>query len=495
MSDEVIAVAESEAPKSIGKQFQYDVFVSYSHRDAAWVRNDFLAQLRNAGLKVLIDTEFEIGIPSVQNMTRALEEARHVVVVLTPNWVAGEWTAFEGYLFATADPIGRLRRVLPLMLEPCKPPPHIAFLTYADFIDARKRAEEMQRLLRAMKTHENLNDALPIRTKYASEYASEGLQALADLMHDADVRDTVAEFKTVFRDTRRQVEVVYNYKDLHDQLHDIQLQCYAPIVRETERFPIDPIAVTVVTNSRETLESRIANISEITQRANYLASERADLQSLQQVLATLDTALTELDAALLKKTTQKLSRVLTLQPSRVNAKLVTAAGNLHLESLVAAMQKISQRLTELHAHADKVRQFSDGVRALETLHTALTALIQEHDLWQVVDNRFNLLATEIEQEVDSLGDSWNDVRQIAAPLYEKKLEAWAEKYRLLEERLLKAIAEHNPIQARMQFDLCRGRAVDRFFQVDGSLKRSCENLRKIGDPLAAVLQSYERDQS
>jgi tetratricopeptide (TPR) repeat protein len=487
MGDEQSSVAVPPAVSTEGTPFRYDVFVSYSHKDAAWVRNDFLAQLRNAGLKVLIDTEFEVGVPSVQNMTRALEEARHVVIVLTPNWVAGEWTAFESYLFATADPVGRQRRVLPLMLEPCKPPPHIAFLTYADFIDAGKRAEEMERLLRAMKTQENLNDALPIRTKYASEYAREGLQALADLMQDADVRDTVAEFKTVFRDTRRQVEVVYNYKDLHDQLHDIQLLCYDPIVRETERFPADRLAVGAVTNSRETLESRIASISEITQRADYLASERADLISLQQALATYDAALTNLDTALLKKATQKLSRVMTLQPSRVNAKLVAAAGNLHLESLVAAMQKISQRLTELHAHAEKVQQFSDGVRALETLHAALTALIQEHDLWQVVDTRFNLLATEIEQEVDSLGDSWNDVRQIAAPLYEKKLEAWAEKYRLLEERLLKAIAEHNPNQARMQFDLCRGRAVERFYQVDVSLKRSCENLRKIGEPLAAVL--------
>jgi len=122
MSDEIPSVAASSSATA-SPSFPYDVFISYSHKDGSWVRSEFVAELKKAGLKVLIDTDFAVGKPSVENMTNALRDARHVVAVLTPNWVAGEWTGFEGYLFTTADPVGRQRRLLPLMLESCKPPP------------------------------------------------------------------------------------------------------------------------------------------------------------------------------------------------------------------------------------------------------------------------------------------------------------------------------------------------------------------------------------
>src|SRR6516162_706085 len=128
-------VVEPEAT-STKNGFRHDVFISYSHKDESWVRSEFLPELERASLKVAIDArDFTIGRPSVQNMVEAIQHARHVVAVLTPNWVASEWAGFEGYLVTTVDPIGRQRRLLPLMLEPCKPPPHIAFLTYADFTD------------------------------------------------------------------------------------------------------------------------------------------------------------------------------------------------------------------------------------------------------------------------------------------------------------------------------------------------------------------------
>src|ERR1700738_5316109 len=79
--------------------FLHDVFISYSHKDESWVRSEFLPELERASLKVALDTrDFALGRPSVQNMAEAIQHARHVVAVLTPNWVASEWAGFEGYL-------------------------------------------------------------------------------------------------------------------------------------------------------------------------------------------------------------------------------------------------------------------------------------------------------------------------------------------------------------------------------------------------------------
>ena len=64
--------------------FRYDVFISYSHQDATWVRQ-LLPRLEGAGLRVCIDTrDFEIGTPSLINMERAVDHSRHVLLVLTP---------------------------------------------------------------------------------------------------------------------------------------------------------------------------------------------------------------------------------------------------------------------------------------------------------------------------------------------------------------------------------------------------------------------------
>ncbi|MEW6402178.1 MAG: toll/interleukin-1 receptor domain-containing protein [Chloroflexota bacterium] len=69
--------------------FKYDVFISYSHKDEEWVVNTLLPTLEKAGLSVCIDyRDFDAGRPSIVNMEDAVDESRHTVLVLTPNWPA-----------------------------------------------------------------------------------------------------------------------------------------------------------------------------------------------------------------------------------------------------------------------------------------------------------------------------------------------------------------------------------------------------------------------
>ena len=138
-------------PMTEQTEYQYDVFISYSHADGEWVRGDLLPQLEGAGLKVVIDyRDFEIGVPSLINMERAVENSRHTLIVLTPAWVESEWTEFESLLVSTTDPAGRRRKLLPVMLKPCKLPPRIALLTYADFTKLSERGHELARLVRSI---------------------------------------------------------------------------------------------------------------------------------------------------------------------------------------------------------------------------------------------------------------------------------------------------------------------------------------------------------
>lgn len=128
--------------------FTYDIFISYSHKDSQWVKNWLLPRLEDAGLDVIIDfRDFEIGVPSIVNMENAVQESRHVLLVVTPNWVNSEWTDFEALLIQTTDPAGVRRRTLPLMLRDADLPTRLAMLTYADFTDSSTWETELQRVL------------------------------------------------------------------------------------------------------------------------------------------------------------------------------------------------------------------------------------------------------------------------------------------------------------------------------------------------------------
>lgn len=121
------------APATDG--YAYDVFISYSSKDRDWVRNTLLPRLEQAGLRVAIDfRDFEFGASSMISMEEAVAQSRRTLLVLTPNWVASEWTGYESLLVQTSDPMGLRRRTIPMMRVQCDLPARIAMLTYADFI-------------------------------------------------------------------------------------------------------------------------------------------------------------------------------------------------------------------------------------------------------------------------------------------------------------------------------------------------------------------------
>lgn len=128
--------------------YRYDVFVSYSDADRAWVWGDLLPRLERVGLRVCIDDrDFEIGVPSLVNKERAVDNSRHTLLVLTPAWAESEWADFESLLAGTADPAGRRRKLMPLMLKPCQPPPRVAMLTHADFTQPQDHVDQFSRLV------------------------------------------------------------------------------------------------------------------------------------------------------------------------------------------------------------------------------------------------------------------------------------------------------------------------------------------------------------
>jgi predicted ATPase/class 3 adenylate cyclase len=138
------------APKR--DEFEYDVFISYSHRDGDWVCNWLEPRLRKRRLRVCVDREaFEPGEPSMMAMERAVLTSRKTVLVLTPDYIASAWTEFENLLIQTLDPSARQRRLIPLLLKTCDVPLRIGMLTHVNFTDPKQQESPLDRLVAALR--------------------------------------------------------------------------------------------------------------------------------------------------------------------------------------------------------------------------------------------------------------------------------------------------------------------------------------------------------
>jgi len=143
---------EAGPPSPGSDRFKYDVFISYSHADWDWVWDTLLPCLEAAGLRACVDErDFEIGISHLINVERAVDNSRHTLIVLTPDWVNGEWNEFESLLVGSTDPAGRRRRLIPCKLKPCELPQRIAMLDCADLTRPSHKEMQLARLVSSLK--------------------------------------------------------------------------------------------------------------------------------------------------------------------------------------------------------------------------------------------------------------------------------------------------------------------------------------------------------
>lgn len=119
-----------------------DVFVSYNRADRAWA--EWIAwALEEAGYSVVIQAwDFRPGGNFVLYM-RDATAARHTLPVLSPSYLAAEYTQPEWAAAFARDPQGKDRALIPVRVTECRPEGLLAQVIYADLVgldeDAARR--------------------------------------------------------------------------------------------------------------------------------------------------------------------------------------------------------------------------------------------------------------------------------------------------------------------------------------------------------------------
>jgi hypothetical protein len=140
---------------------------------------------------------------------------------------------------------------------------------------------------------------------------------------------------------------------------------------------------------------------------------------------------------------------------------------------------------------EKIRQFQTGVEVLAELNGRLAALVIDHDFWQELDLELRRIEANLEKDSIELEMSWPDLKERTEVLFNPDGDQWMLAFQQDSQNLDAALYAQNPVKIKRYFRMYRRRANEHFYQVDVTLKRLCEELREVGEPLASVLRIIE----
>ncbi len=314
-----------------------------------------------------------------------------------------------------------------------------------------------------------------------------GFRQLAELMVTPSIRALAIRYRTVFEGAASQIEALATLKKMHDRLHTLQFHCFSPLLHEARRAATASDAWDLMPDYAVTLEDTTRALREIASTADLIWIGRLELAA-QEFRA----ALRDLDAARLKPVLEQLNRVLSIQPPTINGALVATARLLRLSDLREAMAGLRNSLALMQLNGDQLQPFDEAVQRLDWLGESLSVLIRDHDVWQAIETELRMIEdTLVAESPQTAGNGlpdWQYVKSLAEPLYAERPDSWAVELAQDAQRLDQMLTDGDAVRIRQSFRSFRRRAGAHFFDVDVRLREQCDDLRRVGDSIAVVVE-------
>lgn len=111
-----------------------DFFISYSESDKAWA--EWIAwQLENASYSTVLQAwDFRPGSNFALEMHSAVQAARRILIVLSPDYLSSQYTASEWAAAFALDPTSRSGNLIPVRVRSCDPAGLLKQIVYIDLV-------------------------------------------------------------------------------------------------------------------------------------------------------------------------------------------------------------------------------------------------------------------------------------------------------------------------------------------------------------------------
>ena len=139
---------------------KYDVFVTFSGKDAAWVEEELVPVLEQSRLKFCIhNRDFELGKPFVDNMIDSVYSSRKVLAVVSRNYMGSNFCRGEMDMALKRSKVQDDTSLVLLRLDDIsisKFPKKLREKTFLDYHDPEGRCDWGERLVKTLS--KGLND-------------------------------------------------------------------------------------------------------------------------------------------------------------------------------------------------------------------------------------------------------------------------------------------------------------------------------------------------
>lgn len=326
--------------------------------------------------------------------------------------------------------------------------------------------------------------------EYNPSTPREQVQDIADTMVDAKkvLDEKLAVLQDNFQSVLDNIDVMSDYKKLHDQLHDLMFSLFPQINKAAGGLPAEKDAKFDLARHDKSLRTAIDTMREAVVRGKVAAEESQWIEKLDQARKKLKSVLDDFDEENLTSGLEEIGNILETKPGEINDKLWRAMNSekSRLPELVIILEKVLTYLKKVEPASPRVNQFETGIESLKTLIAKLDVLMSEHDTWQDVMDKLPEIGEWMESDLSRFKTKWQKARAKLAPFYVGKTDeetaADLEKADARLEQALRDLEGPAPAVTSLDPDLfgeyCL-KASWRFYDVDRMLLQRCGYLRDI----------------
>lgn len=256
------------------------VYLSYCEKDTDWV-NDFLVpRLNNARIDII---EFEIGHPIVEEIQRAIDEAKFTLLVISQRYLDDSWGRFQSILMTTFSAKSGNWNGLPIIIEKCSLPSVLSGLVSLDL--SEQSEQNWQRLIKKIlgdkngaenKKEEETNGSLKDNISRIESYRVRVNNLLAQVTLSRPYLSRLRRYST---------EIKHYLTHLNDDMsgNDVEIRTqFDKMSLNNIALQLDGAEITITEGIRST---------SATQKNKYLIQIKQSLSSVEESLRYWETEL------------------------------------------------------------------------------------------------------------------------------------------------------------------------------------------------------------
>ena len=166
-----------------------------------------------------------------------------------------------------------------------------------------------------------------------AQTAGEAMTTVAASGGDPEIVEIVRSFREGLTSASEQIQVLSDYKTLHDELHNLEFHCYTGIVRDSKHFTEDEEAADNLIVYERDLDARIHQMRAISEQAGFPPHEIQWLDTLSEAHTCLREAIDQGDPKRAEEARMLLNRVLSAEPIKINDRLLRRSNRLDLNEI------------------------------------------------------------------------------------------------------------------------------------------------------------------